>query len=60
MDVIVAYKNLSFLICIERNNKEDCSEHEQVQNVFLIIRATTQVVETQVCLVIILHNFEYE
>ena len=60
MDVIVAYNNLSFLICIERNHKEDCSEHEQVQNVFLIIRATTQVVETRVCLVIILHNFEYE
>ena len=44
----------------ERNHKEGCSEQEQVQNVFILVGAATQAVETQMCLVNLVHNFDCE
>ena len=45
---------------IEHNHKNDCSEHKQVRNVFLLVLAMTQGVETQVYIVNLVHNLGCE
>ena len=44
----------------EKSHKEDCYEQEQVQNALLLVGVVTQPLETQVCLVNLVHNFKYE
>ena len=45
---------------VERNHEEDCSKHEQVHNLFLLVEDASQAVENQEFLVNLLHNLRCE